>query len=304
MRTPGLNKIFEMAKVDSKINFIGSDLGFGVLKEFQEILPNQFSMEGISEANIIGMAAGMSMRGKIVYINTIASFLTRRCLEQISIDLCLDKNKVRLFANGGGLIYGPMGPTHTIVEDISLMLSLPKMAIISPSDEVEMLALLEQSKNYDGPIYIRVARDNYPIISQNMNINFGEPLLLEDGNDFALLATGYMTHKALMVQKNLKTKALNPKVIDFHTIRPIDEEKLLNQLRGIKKIIVLEEHIKHGGLYSIIANLVLENKLEISIKSISLPHEYLEIYGEQQEIMDRIGLSDEEILKTCFEFFI
>lgn len=302
MRTPGLNHIYEMAKKDENIIFIGSDLGHGVLSNFKNELPNQFFMEGISEANIIGMAAGLAMQGFNVYINTIASFLTRRCYEQIAIDLCLEQRKVRLFANGGGLIYGPMGPTHTIVEDIAIMSALPNMAIISPCDDYQMLLLLEQTKDIEQPLYIRVARDNYPNLTSGLSINFGKPLVLKEGNDLAILSYGFMTHAACAIRDMFQEINISVKIIDVHTISPLDKEALIDQIKGFKKIAVLEEHIKTGGLYSIILELINENNIDTRVKSISLPHEYLEIYGEQHQILEKIGLSNVDIFETLKSF--
>ena len=122
-------------------------------------MPDRFFMEGVSEANIIGMAAGLAMDGFIPYVNTIATFLTRRCFEQISIDLCLHNLSVRLIANGGGLVYAPLGPTHIAIDDVALMRTQPNMTIVSPSDAQEMKCLCETLK-WNGPIYIRMEREN------------------------------------------------------------------------------------------------------------------------------------------------
>ena len=135
MRKTSLNQVYELAKKDKRVLFIGSDLGPDVLLEMKEQMPNRFFMEGVSEQYIIGMAAGLALEGYIPYVNTIATFLTRRCFEQITTDLCLHNLPVRLIANGGGAVYAPLGPTHLAIEDISIMRSLPNMTIISPCDQ-------------------------------------------------------------------------------------------------------------------------------------------------------------------------
>lgn len=304
MRSSGLNEIFQMAKNDPRIVFVGSDLGFKVLDEFKKTLPEQFFMEGISEQYIIGMAAGMALNGKIVYINTIASFLTRRCLDQISINLCLEKTNVRLFANGGGLIYGPMGPTHTIIEDIALMMALPNMAVIVPADKNQMLHLLKQSVNYQGPIYIRVARDNYPDLTSKHDIVFGEPCLLKNGEKFAIVSNGYMSHTAMKVAENLKADGLNIKVIDLHSLRPLNTQSLQKHLEGIDRVVTMEEHIKTGGLYSLVSDLILSHDLPIKIKNFNLPHQYSETYGEQDDLLKIMGLDPESITNESRDFFL
>lgn len=296
MRSGGLNKIFEMAKSDERIIFIGSDLGYKVLENFKNELPQQFFMEGISEANIVGMACGLSMMGKIVYINTIATFLTRRCYEQICIDLCLENQKVRLFANGGGLIYGPMGPTHTTLEDISIMMSLPNMAVVVPNDKYQMLKLLEQSKDYEGPIYFRVARDNYPDVTSTKNTVFGEPLLIEDGRDICIISNGFMTQKAINIRKALINEDYSVKIIDLHTLHPLNLESLWQLIKDCKFIVTMEEAFKNGGIYSIILDLLNTNNSNNKITPFYVENKFFELYGEQHEILEQIGLSDISIL--------
>ena len=138
MRNECLNSVFRLAKKNKKVVFIGSDLGAGVLSDFKKEIPERFFMEGISEQHIVGMAAGMANEGFIPYVNTIATFLTRRCFEQIAIDVCLHNLPVRLIGNGGGVVYAPLGPTHQAIEDIAIMKSLPNMTICAVSDKVEM----------------------------------------------------------------------------------------------------------------------------------------------------------------------
>src|SRR5438105_2644748 len=121
MRKTCLDMVYELAKGDDRVVFIGSDLGVGTLKQFKEQIPDRFFMEGISEANLIGMATGMALEGRVVYVNTIATFLTRRCFEQVVVDLCLHNVPVRLIGSGGGLVYAPLGPTHEAIEDLAIM---------------------------------------------------------------------------------------------------------------------------------------------------------------------------------------
>src|SRR5690242_3941134 len=130
MRQTCLDMVYELAKTDPRVFFIGSDLGVGTLKQFKAEMPERYFMEGVSEANLIGMSAGLALEGKIVYACTIATFLTRRCFEQVCLDLCLHNVRVRLIGNGGGLVYAPLGPTHLATEDIAILRSLPHMTIL------------------------------------------------------------------------------------------------------------------------------------------------------------------------------
>ena len=135
MRKTSLDTVYEMARNDPRVVFIGSDLGAGTLDQFKEEMPERFFMEGVTEQNIIGMAAGLAMEGYIPYVNTIATFITRRCFEQVAVDLCLHNLPVRLIGNGGGLVYAPLGPTHLAVEDMAIMRSLPNMTVVAPVDK-------------------------------------------------------------------------------------------------------------------------------------------------------------------------
>jgi len=163
MRKKCLDMVHELARKDDRVVFIGSDLGFNTLNDFREELPNQFFVEGISEQNVVGMAAGMALEGRIPYINTIATFFVRRALEQIAMDLCLHDLPVRLIGNGGGVVYAPLGSTHLAVEDIALMRSLPNMTIVCPADAEEMERFMNVSVDWPHPIYIRLAKGYDPL---------------------------------------------------------------------------------------------------------------------------------------------
>ena len=151
MRKTCLDLIYKIAKKDKKVIFIGSDLGPGVLNEFKKKIPSRFFMEGVSEQSIVGLSAGLAIEGYKPYINTISTFLTRRCYEQIVVDLCMHNLPVKLIGNGGGLVYAPLGPTHQATEDIAILRVLPNISIIAPSDAVEMEELMKQTVNLKGP---------------------------------------------------------------------------------------------------------------------------------------------------------
>src|SRR5438132_5941267 len=144
--------VYELAKKDERIVFIGSDLGIGTLDNFRTDMPDRFFMEGVSEANVVGMAAGMALEGRIVYVNTIATFLTRRCFEQVVLDLGLHNVNVRLIANGGGVVYAPLGPTHLAIDHLAIFRVLPRMTILAPADAEEMRRLMPMTVDHPGPI--------------------------------------------------------------------------------------------------------------------------------------------------------
>src|SRR5919112_1703145 len=166
MRNTCLNKVHALAKRDERVVFIGSDLSPNLLGEMKKEFPQRYYMEGIAEANIIGMAAGMAMDGFVPYVNTIATFITRRCYEQVAVDLCLHDLPVRLIGNGGGLVYAPLGPTHLAIEDIAIMRALPNMTVTAVCDAKEMVRLMHATLDWPHPIYIRLAKGGDPIVSR------------------------------------------------------------------------------------------------------------------------------------------
>ena len=191
MRKTCLDSIYLRAKKDKKIVFIGSDLGPGVLNDFKLNIPERFFMEGVSEQSIIGLSAGLAMEGFKPYVNTISTFITRRCYEQVAVDLCMHNLPVKLIGNGGGLVYAPLGPTHQAIEDISIMRVLPNMSIIAPSDAIEMKKLINQTVNLKGPLYVRIARGGEEKINSiNDKIIFGKGLIKIEPKTKLIISTG------------------------------------------------------------------------------------------------------------------
>jgi len=198
MRRTALDQVHELARRDPRVLFIGSDLGAGTLDGFRQEFPERFLMEGIAEQNIIGMAAGLAMEGFVPYVNTIATFLTRRCFEQVAVDLCLHRLPVRLIGNGGGLVYAALGPTHIAAEDIALMRALPNMTVVVPADADEMARLIPETLEWPGPIYIRLARGGDPVVSRpGDGFEIGKAILLREPGEVLLIAAGVMVSRAL-----------------------------------------------------------------------------------------------------------
>lgn len=296
MRKKCLNMVHELAKQDEKVVFIGSDLGHQTLAEFQEEMPGQFVMEGINEANAVGMAAGMAMEGRVVYMNTIATFIVRRALEQVCVDLCMHNVPVRLIGNGGGLVYAPLGSTHLAVEDIALMRALPNMAIVCPCDEEEMERFMRQSVDWDGPIYIRLAKGYDPIVSKAENgFEIGKAITYREGADVLLVTTGVTLQQAITAADELSAQGIEATILHMHTVKPLDEEALLNAIEGVKAVITVEEHSLIGGLGSAVAETMLDTGLIRPLKRLGIPDIFPDYYGTQLEIMNRLGIDAEGI---------
>ena len=300
MRKRCLKTIYEMAKKNRDIVFIGSDLGQGTLDEFKNEMPERFFMEGISEQHIISMAAGLAMEGKEVFVNTIATFITRRCFEQNIIDLGLTRAKVRLIGNGGGLVYAPLGPTHLAFEDIAIMRAIPNMTVIVCADADEMERAVVASVKYSGPIYFRVAKGGDPVVSKaEQGFEIGKPIFLKKQTEITLIANGVMVDRALKVSEHFEKLGVDIGVINCHTIKPLDENFLLNSIQRSKIVMSLEEHSHIGGLGSAISDIISEKCYDhkIAFKKMALPDTFPEKYGSQNLLIDHYGLGVKKIIK-------
>lgn len=294
MRKRGLEEIYKLAQKNDKVIFIGSDLGFKTLDDFKQELPKQFFMEGISEQNLIGMGAGLAQEGKIVYINTIATFLTRRCFDQIAIDICTGNHNVRLYANGGGVVYAPLGPTHLAVDDIGLMRSLPNMTIIHPSDAEEMARAIKASESWQGPIYIRLCRGGETVTSDpSKTYEIGKAIELKESKEITIITNGVMVFRALEVAKRLEAEGIKAGVINVHTIKPLDTKLIGRIAKEVPNILTVEEHNVTGGLGSAIAEFIadLPGSTKPNFKRMGFPDCYPNKYGQQDKMISHYGLN-------------
>lgn len=308
MRKKCLEMVYELAKINEKVSFIGSDLSPGLLKEMKRDYPNRFFMEGISEANIIGMAAGMAMEGYIPYVNTIATFITRRCYEQVLVDICLHNLPVRLIGNGGGYVYAPLGPTHQAMEDISIMRSIPNMTVVSVCDANEMSKLMIESLNWPLPIYIRLGKGGDPIVTNekhDFKIGKAVDILQENYDDYDLLliTTGILVNLCIKASDVLKKQGFKIKILHFHTIKPLDTDALLNSLKISKYTLIVEEHSKIGGLNAAVFEEIIDNDFYPipHIKRLSAKDDFSPHYGSQEELLENNGITIDNILRKFFE---
>jgi transketolase len=298
MRKACLDSIYKLAKDDDRIFFIGSDLGTGTLSQFKKDMPERFLMEGVSEANLIGISAGLALEGKIVYASTIATFLTRRCFEQVALDLCLHNVKVRLVGNGGGLVYAPLGPTHLAIEDIAIFRALPRMTILAPADASEMSRMMPQTVDHPGPIYIRLAKGGDPIVTGDLgDFEIGKAYLMREGKDALLVSTGVLLQRTLQAAELLHGKGLGSTVLHVPTVKPLDSKTILECASVVPLIVTAEEHTIIGGLGSAVAELLAEADLPSpkSFRRIGIPDAFPDQYGSQDSLMAHYGITAQSI---------
>ena len=300
MRKTCLNNIFALAKRDERVVFIGSDLGVGVLDDMCQEIPKRFFMEGVAEQNVVGMAAGLAMEGFIPYVNTIATFLTRRCFEQIAVDLCLQNLSVRLIANGGGMVYAPLGPTHVAFEDIAIMTALPNMTVVAPTDANEMTRLMGKSLDWHGPIYIRLGKGGDPIVSKESDgFEIGKAIILREPGEIAIIACGVTVGRALKAAEILGDKGIKCGVINMHTLKPLDNKMVLYVAGNVRTLVTLEEHTLQGGLGSMICSLLMDSGKGPHPKVIrmGIPDTFPADYGSQDTMMEFFNLQPSQIAK-------
>jgi transketolase len=296
MRQVAINMVETLARQDDRVVFIGSDLGPGVLKTMKADMPERFFMEGVAEQHIIGMAAGMAMEGYIPYINTIATFLTRRCFDQLAIDVCLENLPVRLIASGGGLVYAPLGPTHLAFEDMGILRTLPNMAIVAPVDAAEMERLMLASLAWPGPLYIRLAKGGDPVVSTaEAGFTIGKAIPMRAGSQVTLIGTGIATTRALAAAEQLETQGISAAVLHMHTVKPLDEAAVLAAARDTGLIVTVEEHTRIGGLGSAVAELLAETAGAPRLLRLALPDAFPEGYGSQDNLLALAGLTADGI---------
>ena len=299
MRKKCLEMVHTLAREDERVVFIGSDLGHLTLDDFRQELPDQFFVEGINEQNVVGMAAGMALEGRIPFINTIATFFVRRALEQIAMDLCLHDLPVRLIGNGGGLVYAPLGSTHLAIEDIALMRALPNMTIVCPADAEEMERFMNVSLDWPHPIYIRLAKGYDPIVTDpDTPFVIGNGQVYREGEDVLLVTTGIGLRVCRDAADLLDAKGVQASVLHLPTVKPLDVEALLGCVENVKTVVSVEEHTVVGGLGSAVAETMLEAGLARPFKRVGVPDVFPDHYGSQNLIMERYGIWPEPLVET------
>jgi transketolase len=307
MRATCVNMIYELAKRDKRPLFIGSDLSPGMLDEMRKEMPDRWYMEGITEANLIGMSAGLAMEGYMPYANTIATFITRRCYEQVAVDLCLHDLPVRLIGNGGGLVYAPLGPTHLAIEDIAIMRALPNMTVTAVCDAKEMVRLMNRTLDWPHPIYIRLAKGGDPIVSREENgFEIGKAIPMRKARSkrsIVLMATGVMTTNCLGAAELLAKDGIDVSVVHFHTVKPLDEETLLDFARDAQLVVTVEEGVMIGGFGSAVTDVLVEKlgRAQPPSMRLGLPDAFPHNYGLQEDLFEIYGLTAEQIAATVAE---
>lgn len=250
----------ELGKENKKIVVFDADLSTATKTNlFAKEFPNRFFDMGIAEQNMITTAAGMATCGKIPYASTFAVFAAGRAYDQIRNSVCYPNLNVKICATHAGITVGEDGATHQMIEDISLMRTLPNMTVISTSDDIETKWAVKEISKIDGPVYLRLSRLATPnIYDENQKFEIGKAIQIGEGTDGTIFATGVTVSEALIAQKKLREKDINVRVVDIHTIKPIDKEIIIKCATETKKLISIEDHNIIGGLGSAISEVLTD----------------------------------------------
>ncbi|WP_394897333.1 transketolase family protein, partial [Clostridium paraputrificum] len=250
-----------LANTNENVVVLDADLSKSTkTADFKAVAPERFFNMGIAEGNMMGVAAGLSTCGKIPFVSTFAMFAAGRAFEQIRNSICYPKLNVKVCATHAGLTVGEDGASHQAIEDISLMRSVPNMVVINPADDIETEAAIKAVAEMEGPCYVRLGRMAVSRVNDETNYNFviGKGITLAEGNDVAIIGTGIMVEAALEAKEELAKEGINARVINIHTIKPIDEELIIKAAKETGVIVTAEEHSIIGGLGSAVAEVVSE----------------------------------------------
>ncbi len=300
MRTAYLDTLYELAQKDKRVYALISDNGAIVYDQYRRDLPEQYLNLGISEANMIGMAAGMASCGKIPFAYTIGAFLAYRAFEFIRNDVCLQDQNVKIVGTGAGEVYSALGPTHHSTEDLGGLRVLPNLTIICPASPLETRKATKAAYEHVGPVYLRLGTNREPeIYKEDYEFQIGKAVVLKEGKDITLIGTGSMLKDILDVAEQIKMEGIDARVADVHTIKPIDKEMIIKAIEETGKIITIEDHNVIGGLGSAVAEVIAEYGKKVKFKRLGLEH-FSNGYGTYDEVKCNSGI-DKASIYNCIK---
>jgi transketolase len=267
---------------------------------FAKKYPDRFFEMGIAEANMISTAAGLASCGKIPFASSFAVFATGRVYDQIRIDVAYSEANVKIFATHGGISVGKDGASHQMIEDLALMRVLPNMTVFAPSDAAQTRRIVELMASTKGPMYARVGRANAPVLYNKedlKDIHIGRGVILRDGSDITIIACGTMVDQAIEAHEKLASAGVSARVVDMHTIKPLDEQIVLKCAKETNGIVTVEEHSVIGGLGSAVCEVLAENNAHVRFKRMGVQDVFCES-GEPEELFEKYGLSAPHIVRT------
>lgn len=294
--------LLELAQEDGSIMVLASDSrGSAAMAPFASAYPDQFVEVGIAEQNIVGISAGLAHSGKKPFVTSPACFLSMRSIEQIKVDVAYSATNVKLVGISGGVSYGALGMSHHSVQDLAVMRAIPGIAVLLPADRHETKKMTEALVAYEGGAYIRIGRNPVEDVYESDDYEFqiGKAVTLRDGGDLTLIAAGETVKVAVDAAAALAEAGISARVINMHTIKPLDEEAILKAALETGRIITIEEHSIHGGLGAAVAEVVVQHH-PVPTRIVGIPDEPA-IAGKTAEVFRHYGISVEHISSLAQE---
>lgn len=291
--------LLELGKKNENVVGLCADLtGSLKMNAFQDAFPDRFFQVGIAEANMMGLAAGMTIGGKIPFTGTFANFSTGRVYDQIRQSIAYSEKNVKICASHAGITLGEDGATHQILEDIGMMCMLPNMTVINPCDYNQTKAATMAVAEHEGPVYLRFGRPKVPIfIPEDQKFEIGKALHLTEGSDVTIFATGHLVWESLEAAKELNKKGISAEVINIHTIKPLDVEAVVNSAKKTGAVVTAEEHQIIGGLGGMIAQ-TMASHAPTPIEFVGVNDKFGES-GKPNELMAKYGLDAAHVVNAC-----
>lgn len=294
--------LLELAKDDRDIMVLASDSrGSAAMAPFANTFPEQFVEVGIAEQNIVGISAGLAHSGKKPFVTSPACFLSMRSIEQIKVDVAYSATNVKLVGISGGVSYGALGMSHHSVQDLAVMRAIPGLAVVLPADRHETKKMTEALVKHEGGAYVRIGRNPVEDVYESDDYEFviGKAVTMREGSDITIIAAGETVRVALDAEAALKEAGVSCRIINMHTIKPLDEATIVKAARETGRIITMEEHSIHGGLGAAVAEVVVQEH-PVPVKIVGIPDEPA-VAGKSSEVFEHYGISADNIKKVALE---
>ncbi len=301
MRSAYLETLHDLVEKDKRVYALISDNGAIVYDKFRADFPKQYLNLGISEANMIGMAAGMASCGKIPFAYTIGAFLAYRAFEFIRNDVCLQNQNVKIVGTGAGEVYSVLGPTHHSTEDLGGLRNLPNLTIINPASPMEVKKATQAAYEYIGPVYLRLGTNREAeIYKEDYDFEIGKGITLREGNDLTVISTGNICNDVLAITDELTAENYSIRVLNIHTLKPLDEKIVQKAIDETKAILTVEDHNIIGGLGSAVSEVIAEYGRGIKFRRLGL-HSFSKGYGTHEEVKIANGIGRTQIKETILQ---
>jgi transketolase len=290
--------LVEAGKTNKNIVVLEADLSKSTMSVlFKEAFPDRFFEMGIAEQDMTSVAAGFALTGKIPFTGTFAVFAAGRAYDQIRCSIAIPRANVKIIGSSCGLSDYGDGKTHQSVEDANIIRAMPGMVVLNPADAIELKNMMPVIINYNGPIYLRINRNDLPVYTQPGDFEIGKIYPLTEGKDAAVFATGVMVSKAMEAAEKLKAEGISVQVLNVSTLKPLPDEEVLKYAKGKNAIITAEEAVKTGGLGQAIASILL-GKINVSFEQVAINDEFGTSARDYEELLTYYGLSADDVYKT------